>query len=65
MRYLVFEFGQYYPCGGAHDLKLATNDLVEACEKVEELINPEDWCDSSEAHVYDTHKGEIIFTKSS
>ena len=57
MRYLVFGYSQYYPCGGMGDLM----DTVETMEQVKELIRKDEWNDFFD--VYDLLKKEVVTTR--
>ncbi len=58
MRWLVFSFDDYYPEGGANDLKLATNDADEAYDMWLKLLPL-----AVNVQVYDTVKGELVYCK--
>lgn len=62
MRYLVFGGAEYYPCGGADDLKGRFDDLDAALELCGELRKTDEWnwspCDW--VHIYDVQENKTI-----
>lgn len=58
--YLVFAYYQYYPNGGANDLQLVTDNLEEACEKVIQFTESNEYGHSEYdgAHVLEVSDGK-------
>lgn len=57
-RYLVFNYGPYYPGGGLHDLVLATDDLSAVQSVIEEYLSGVIWDDH--LHVLDCLTGQVV-----
>lgn len=62
MRYLVFGGDNYYPAGGAHDIKGRFDDLDTARELCVKLRTPAEWgytpCDW--VQIYDVLEGITV-----
>lgn len=62
MRYLVFGGDDYYPAGGAHDIKGRFDDLDTARELCVKLRTPAEWgtppCDW--VQIYDVLEGVSV-----
>lgn len=57
-RYLVFNYGPYYPCGGLNDLALATDDWAAVEAVVEEHRRGVMWDDYLD--VLDASTGQVV-----
>ena len=60
MRYIVFAYSRFYPCGGVKDIVFSTNDLVEARHKSHDLCHSEGQ-DYDFSEVLDTESMVLVY----